>query len=415
MRTKHAGSSFGSSPSPISTDHVGVLRGPAALGRQPIASGYGGRRLRRSVPARSHRAVRPLGRSRTRCAAGPDHHRAGGEPVPRPAGCAGRSLAGRRRAGPPADRRRRPRSQQSTRAGRAPDRRPGAVAGATGPGPRGARHPGHGRGHRAERPRQVTDEVGAAECGHSVRPPPAGDPHRGGDQLPGRGGPADGGQAPGRRRSAGHLPTGHRSGLRLLAAGRPGRPVRGLAARGVPDRAGAHVRQRDHRRRHGVGVHLRLPAAAVGGAAYAVGAVDGRAAADDRRARVRADQADRPGRPAGPRRTDRVHPHGMVRASRRIGGGLRGGGPTARRPAGVHDRLQLRLRLLLELGRTGAARPLQPTRPRVRHRHGLPARTGPRPGPRRARCRRDATRAGSPDRRRQAPATRAAGLHLVRG
>ena len=160
---------------------------------------------------------------RTRCAAGPHHHRVGREPVPRPAGGAGRSLAGRRRAGPPADRRRRSGPQRSDRSGRAVDRRPGAAAGAAGPGPRGARHPGHGRGHRAERPGQVPDEVGAAQRGHSVRPPPARHPHRGGDRLPGRGGTADGGQAAGRRRGAGHLPAGHRRRLRLLAAGRPGR------------------------------------------------------------------------------------------------------------------------------------------------------------------------------------------------
>ena len=67
------------------------------------------------------------------------------------------------------------------------------------------------------------------------------------------------------------------------------------------------------------------------------------------------------------------------------------------------------------VGRTGAARPVRPTRPRVRHRHGLPARAGPRPGPRGARRGGDAARAGSPGRRREAPATRAAGLHLVRG
>ena len=111
-----------------------------------------------------------------------------------------------------------------------------------------------------------------------------------------------------------------------------------------------------------MGVHLRLPAAAVGGAAHAVGAVDGRAAAVHRRCRVRPDQADRPGGPAGARRTDRVHPHGMVRASRRIGGGVRGRCATSRCPAGVHDRLQPRRRLLLDVGRAGAARDLQPTR-----------------------------------------------------
>ena len=76
---------------------------------------------------------------------------------------------------------------------------------------------------------------------------------------------------------------------------------------------------------------------------------------------VRPDQADRPGGPARSRRTDRVHPHGMVRAARRIRGGLRGRRATSGRPAGVHDRLQPRRRLLLDVGRAGAARNLRPT------------------------------------------------------
>ena len=53
---------------------------------------------------------------------------------------------------------------------------------------------------------------------------------------------------------------------------------------------------------------------------------------------------------------DRVHPHGVVRATRRIGGGLGGRGPTTRRPARVHDRLQPRRRLLRDVGRAGAPR-----------------------------------------------------------
>jgi hypothetical protein len=62
--------------------------------------------------------------------------------------------------------------------------------------------------------------------------------------------------------------------------------------------------------------------------------LDGRAAAGHRRCRVRLDQTDRPSGFACPRRTDRVHPHGMVRASRRIGSGVRGGCATSRCPAG---------------------------------------------------------------------------------
>ncbi len=56
-----------------------------------------------------------------------------------------------------------------------------------------------------------------------------------------------------------------------------------------------------------------------------------------------------------------------------------------------------------------------PPEPGVRHRYGLPPRTGSRPGPHGARRGRDATRARSPGRRRQAPSTRAAGVDLVRG
>ena len=49
----------------------------------------------------------------------------------------------------------------------------------------------------------------------------------------------------------------------------------------------------------------------------------------------------------------RVQPHGVVRATRRLGGGLRGRRPPARRPDLGHDRLRLRLRLPPRLGRPG--------------------------------------------------------------
>ena len=68
------------------------------------------------------------------------------------------------------------------------------------------------------------------------------------------------------------------------------------------------------------------------------------------RACVRRDPLPRPGRAAGPGGAGRVLPHGVVRASRRLGGDLGGRGPAARCPAGLHDRLQPRHRLLRDLG-----------------------------------------------------------------
>ena len=102
---------------------------------------------------------------------------------------------------------------------------------------------------------------------------------------------------------------------------------------------------------------------------------------------------------------DALTPHGVVPPPGRLGRGVRGGRPPARRADLLDARLRARRRLLPGVGRAGDPRPVRPAGAQLRRRHGLPARPGPRPGARGARGRGAAAPARAPGRRGQAAAS----------
>ena len=207
---------------------------------------------------------------------GLDHLRARGAHPGRPARAAGRALADRRRARPAPARLGRARPRRADGPGGPAGGRPGTAAGTPGAGPRGPGHRGHGRAHRDQRARQVADEGDAAGGRDPVRPPRPGARARRGHRLRGRGRLPAGRQAAGRRGRPVDVPARRRRHAPRLAGGRA--TGRGLprAARGVPHRRGAHLRQRLDRRLDGLVVDRRLPPATAGGAAQPVDPVDGR-------------------------------------------------------------------------------------------------------------------------------------------
>ena len=87
-----------------------------------------------------------------------------------------------------------------------------------------------------------------------------------------------------------------------------------------------------------LGVDRRLRAAAARRAAQPLGAVDGHSAEAHRRAAVRRHPPDRTGGAARAGSARRVDAYGVVPAARRVGCGVRGGRPPARRADRVDDR-----------------------------------------------------------------------------
>ena len=235
-------------------------------------------------------------------AAGPDHVRARENGCrPRCSDQPRRALAGRRRARPAADRRG-GRAAWAARSGRV-ERLVGAleqlqvplaqVREALGIAGMDVRD-------RAQRPRQGADEDGAARRRRARAPGTSwsGSPPRRlafaeavGFPLVAKPPAGAGAQATYRLDDADAL----QGWLHAVppSAERPG------AAGGVPRRRGAHLRQRHGGRRDRVGLGLGLPAAAAGGAAQPVDAVDGAAAARHRRPGVRRHPRGRAGRRCG--------------------------------------------------------------------------------------------------------------------
>ena len=276
---------------------------------------------------------------------------------PRP----GRALADRRPARRRADRRRRPRRSAGTLG---PVQRlfggARAAAGAARAGPRAPGHRRHGRGDRAQLPRQGADEVGAAGGRRAVRAAPAGRFGGRGGRLRRRGRVPAGGQAarraPGpRARSVSTTPTTCGCGW-TRAPPAPDRPA--LLEEFLTGEEGSYdsvmVGRADR-----LGLGLALPAHAAGGAAQPVDPVAGAHAARHRRARVRRHPGDRAGGAAGARAAHRAHAHGVVPAARRLGRRLRGRGAAAGRPDHLDALLRPRLRLLPRLGAAHGARQLR--------------------------------------------------------
>ena len=234
---------------------------------------------------------------------------------------AGRALAGRRRARPAADRRGGQRARPPDGPGRAPGRRARAAPGAARPGARGAGHRGHGRADRAQRAGQVADEDGAPRGRRALRRARAGAPAPA-EATRVRAARSASRWSPSRRPApARRRPTGSTTPTSLegwLHAVPPSAEAAG-AARGVPRRRGAHLRQRHDRRPHRLVVDRRLPAAAAGGPAQPVDPVDGAAPARHLRTRVRRHPRGRPGRAARARGARRAHPHGVVPPAGRLG------------------------------------------------------------------------------------------------
>ena len=148
------------------------------------------------------------------------------------------------------------------------------------------------------------------------------------------------------------------------------------AARGVPRRRGAHLRQRHGRRPDRVVLDRRLPAAAAGGAAQPVDPVDGAAAPRHRRPEYAGIHRSGPAALRALGVTRRAHPHGVVPPPGRLGGRVGGRRPAARRAADLDARLRPRLRPLPAPGpswwsSTGSTPP-----ERRSPRHGVPARQG---------------------------------------
>ena len=244
---------------------------------------------------------------------------------------------------------------------RAAGRGAGAAAGAARPGPRGARHPGHGRRDRAQRPRQVPDEDGAARGRRPVRPPPAGHRRRRGARVR-RGGrlPARR-EAAGRRRRAGDLPARRRRRAAQLARGdsrrgprRPGCSRSSSSARSTRSTASASAGGRSGRRSSD---YLPPPLDVLRNPWIQWTVLLPRELDDPRYDGIR---DGRPGRAAGARRARRADAHGVVPPPGRLGRGVRGRRPPAGRADLVDARLRARRRLLPDVGRAGDARPVRP-------------------------------------------------------
>ena len=199
----------------------------------------------------------------------------------------GRALADRRPARRRPDRRGRRGALGAAGPGAAVAGRAGATAGPGLHGPRAPGHTRHGRGHGPQLPGQGPDEDGSGSRGRALRPAPPG--HRRGRsrRLRPRGRLPAGGQAAGRRRGQEYVPPGRPRRPGSVAGGRRARPGPARADRGVPDRGGGLVRQRDGRRADRLGLDLGVPADPAGGAAPPVDAVGGPAAPRRQRARLR--------------------------------------------------------------------------------------------------------------------------------
>ena len=347
-------------------------------------------------------AVRPLGSSRTRCAAGLVTTESA-DNLSLTCGMRWR-ITGRSpmrwtpsRSPTPSG------PQRSDRSGQAVDRRLGAVAGAAGPGTRGARHPGHGRGHRPERReksrmKSVLRSAGIPCARH---------------QLVTRTEEATSFLA--------------EVGLPMVA-----KPPAGAGAQAIPDTtedfaswlraAQANPAEVWLLEEFLTGREHTFDSVTIEGTRY------GRPSPTISRRRWRCC-----GRRGCSGRSCCRGPSTVPSTTRSSRSAQRPCVPSAYRPRSptwngsrvptdrlrcprwvrdlgaqlAHDRLQPRHRLLLDVGRAGAARHLQPTE-EVYATGTAYLRGQSRPGPHGARRGRDATRARSPGRRRQAPSTRAA-------
>ena len=185
--------------------------------------------------------------------------------------------------------------------------------------------------------------------------------------------------------------------------------------RGVPDRAGRLVRQRDGRRPARLGLDLGLPADAARGAAQPVDAVGRPAAPRHHGPEYDEHQARRPDRAASARAAHRAHPHGVVPPPRRLGRRVGGRRAAARRPDHLDAVLRARLRPVHGVGAAHGRRHLRPAGTPLVRGHRLPARPGrgqvkahPRPG-------RAAARGERARRRLEAAAAGPAVLGQLRG
>ena len=377
-------------------------------GRQTVASGHGGRRLRRAVSAGSHRAVRPLGGSRARRPAGPDHHRAGGARLspelrdawPGTGGWTTRSTPGRS-----------PRRSAGCQRQIGPvERLVGALEQLQVPLAQVREAlgiAGHGRATTALNVRDKSRmKAVLRRRGRAVRPAPAGHAAPRRRWLPGRGRASrwwpSRRPAPGRRPPTGSTtPTRFAAWLRAPPQADPaeaGCSRSSWSARSTRSTASPSA-ARPSGRRSRTTCRRRWRCCATRGSS---GRCCCRARSTD--PSTTAIQRGRAGRAAGARRARRVHPHGVVPPPGRLGRGLRGRRPAARRP----DRLDARLRHDVDFYRVWAELVVldrfDPPERRLRRRHRLPARPGPRPGPRGARRRRAAApRSGTWSSRRKLP------------
>ena len=204
--------------------------------------------------------------------------------------------------------------------------------------------------------------------------------------------------------------------LRSWLARHPAAPGGARPAGGVPRRRRAHVRQRADRRAARCGRRSRTTGrrrsrccatrGSSGRCCSPASSSDPRYAGDPRR---------RAGRRAGPRRARRPHAHGVVPPPRRLGRGVRGRRPAARR-ADRHDaRVRARRRLLPDVVRAGDPRPVRAAGAEVRGRLRVPARAGPGPRAGRARRRGAAAPARAPGRGGEAARARPARVVELRG
>ena len=243
---------------------------------------------------------------------------------------------------------------------RPPARHPREPPGAARRGAPAPRHPRHRPRRRRQLPRQGTDEGGVRRRRCAVRAQPSrlvrcrGDVLRLGHRLPLRR------QATRRRRRTQHVPRRQRCSPRRVAGDVATERRPADAARGVHDRPGALLRQRDDRRTDGLALDQPLPAESARRARTPVDPVVRAAAATDRRPRRH--RGDGRTGAGGARAARRAVTHGVVSPSGWQRRHLRG----RREAAGVavHD-VDVVCPRHRSLRRLGAARRRRRVRPAV--------------------------------------------------